>query len=237
MDELPRVVAIGGPLQGREYPVDNVIFTMGRGKANSMQILWDASISRRHARILLHAGLMWLEDLRSVNGTFLLTPEGRQINLKPGEPQLLLNSSTFSLGKFACFEVLGTVESSFEAHCVIEAQVDRWIQDMQVRLAMLPSEDCSELLTKCELLEEKLQADHQVEDPLLIVARGIQNISETQAAKTAQLQISIQAPPPLPEDSPQNGDPSQLISLVNHLTAIIKTGQLRSVPEDLEAPS
>lgn len=237
MEDIPTIVAIRGPFQGREHPVDRQTYTLGRGKDNSLQIAWDVSISRRHARIVRHAGLIWLEDLASINGTSLTTPDGKQIDLQPHEPHLLLSTATFSLGKFADFEVLGTVASSYEAHCVIEAQMDRWIQAMQIRIPMLPQEDRCELLSDCMQLSEQLQSAQQAADTLLIAAWGLQALSDTRAANTAQVPLLLTTLPPLPVDLPPHEALSRLLSLVNRLAAYLDDSEPKCTPEDSEASS
>ena len=67
--ELPVLVAVQGPLDGRRWEIrDEVI--IGRGPDCDIQID-DRQVSRNHARISLRDGMVELEDLGSKNGTFL----------------------------------------------------------------------------------------------------------------------------------------------------------------------
>jgi pSer/pThr/pTyr-binding forkhead associated (FHA) protein len=56
----------------------------------------DAGVSRRHARIRILSGDWWIEDLNSVNGTFL----NRQ-RLNPDQPMPLNHGDEVRLGKLA----------------------------------------------------------------------------------------------------------------------------------------
>lgn len=54
---------------GQVYDLGDVC-AVGRGEANQVQLA-DDHISRRHAELVLRAGLVWLRDLGSSNGTFV----------------------------------------------------------------------------------------------------------------------------------------------------------------------
>ena len=60
-------------------------FDIGRDARDGMT-LRDPEVSRRHARVSGHAGVAYLEDLRSSNGTFVNERRVRQaIELHPGD--------------------------------------------------------------------------------------------------------------------------------------------------------
>ena len=73
-------------LVGREYPLDRPCL-IGRAEECDI-VLKDTSVSRRHARLTQRDEHYWLEDLNSVNLTYLnnqrLTPD-RPAPLKDGD--------------------------------------------------------------------------------------------------------------------------------------------------------
>src|SRR5690242_1202122 len=64
------IVGRGGPLAGRVYGSDGQPFTIGRGDGCGV-LLPLAEISRKHGRVRYQAGRFWIEDLQTLNGTWL----------------------------------------------------------------------------------------------------------------------------------------------------------------------
>ncbi len=56
----------------------------------------DPTVSRKHAKMTVKSGELYLRDLGSTNGTYV---EGRKLN--PGEDIKLYNNKDFLLGKVA----------------------------------------------------------------------------------------------------------------------------------------
>jgi diguanylate cyclase (GGDEF)-like protein len=71
------VVQIHGPNLGKKYTLQENEFTIGRGEDNHIVVDLD-SVSRKHARILRRQGQVFMEDLRSTNGTYLNDQEVKQ---------------------------------------------------------------------------------------------------------------------------------------------------------------
>jgi hypothetical protein len=69
----------------RAVQIDEAEALLGRARGNTVRIP-SAEVSRRHCRLLLRDGLVMVEDLGSVNGTFL---NGRRIHdteyVRPGD--------------------------------------------------------------------------------------------------------------------------------------------------------
>lgn len=79
-----RLVAEGGPYDGRVYSLAPGILSVGRAVDNDL-VYDDPSLSRRHARVIREAGKMEVEDLGSSNGTYV---NGRKIGragVNPGD--------------------------------------------------------------------------------------------------------------------------------------------------------
>lgn len=86
-----RAVIVEGPDTGHEAPLDTAPVTFGRG-ADCTMPLADEYISTQHARLRLHEGQWYVEDLGSTNGTYV----GNQ-RLTRSTPVTL--KSKFRLGK------------------------------------------------------------------------------------------------------------------------------------------
>jgi two-component system, cell cycle response regulator len=71
------VVQIHGPNLGKKYTLQENELTIGRGEDNHIVVDLD-TVSRKHARILRRQDQMFMEDLRSTNGTFLNNQEVKQ---------------------------------------------------------------------------------------------------------------------------------------------------------------
>lgn len=78
---MPSVLLLTGPSAGRRFEVVSEV-TIGRSPSCEIEID-DDKVSRRHARIFLREGQVWLSDLGSINGTLV---NGRRVK---GEARLL----------------------------------------------------------------------------------------------------------------------------------------------------
>ncbi|MGH8776959.1 MAG: FHA domain-containing protein FhaB/FipA [Jiangellaceae bacterium] len=65
-----RVVIIDGPDKDRAVPLERAPVTFGRGPECTMPLA-DEYVSTQHARLLLHEGQWYVEDLGSTNGTYI----------------------------------------------------------------------------------------------------------------------------------------------------------------------
>ncbi|MCS6816959.1 MAG: FHA domain-containing protein [Blastocatellia bacterium] len=88
---------------GREFPVTEAEVMIGRWDAEHgifPEIDLDeedpeAKVSRRHARIFYRDGRFWIEDLGSLNGTFV----NRGPRLRPGQARPLEHGDEIIVGK------------------------------------------------------------------------------------------------------------------------------------------
>jgi pSer/pThr/pTyr-binding forkhead associated (FHA) protein len=67
---MPKLLIRSGEKKGISYRVADQIITIGRDLSNTM-VLPDVSVSRMHARVIPKAKKYVIEDLGSVNGTFV----------------------------------------------------------------------------------------------------------------------------------------------------------------------
>jgi len=97
------VVVVRGGRLGREFPVTEAEVMIGRWDAERgifPDIDLDeedpeAKVSRRHARIFYRDGRFWIEDLGSLNGTFV----NRGPRLRPGQAAPLEHGDEIIVGK------------------------------------------------------------------------------------------------------------------------------------------
>src|ERR1041384_7592571 len=80
----PRLVAITGPLKGTTVSLADRETIIGRDPTNAVAIN-DPLVSRRHCSIRNRAGAMQVEDLESLNGTFVNGVPTRQKALEHGD--------------------------------------------------------------------------------------------------------------------------------------------------------
>lgn len=106
-----KLVILRGGTQGKEFTLDGEIISIGRwdpdgGAFPEIDLTNDdieAKISRKHSRILVKDGTYMLEDMGSLNGTYI----NRGPRLVPGEPQEIRDGDEVIMGKtFFRFEIL-----------------------------------------------------------------------------------------------------------------------------------
>jgi len=65
-------VVISGPMKGQKYLVElDSPFLIGRGKSAVIDILYDPTVSRKHAIIYFNKNNFYIRDLNSTNGTYV----------------------------------------------------------------------------------------------------------------------------------------------------------------------
>ena len=109
-----KLVILRGGTQGKEFVLDSESTSVGRwdpdgGAFPEIDLTNDdieAKISRKHARILYQDGAFLLEDMGSLNGTYI----NRGPRLVPGESQEIKHEDEVIMGKtFFRFEILDDV--------------------------------------------------------------------------------------------------------------------------------
>ena len=93
----PLLSVTGGPASGRVVPIDLKGVRIGRDPANEMHID-DPEVSRHHARVILHNGVVWVQDAGSRNGVFVngTRVSGNQ-QVGPGD-QIVIGAHEFVVG-------------------------------------------------------------------------------------------------------------------------------------------
>jgi hypothetical protein len=85
------LIRSGGGREGETIDLDLDVLTIGRSPHSDL-FLDDVTVSRHHARVLRDEGGFWVEDLNSLNGTY--------VNRKRIEQQRLLDGDELQIGKF-----------------------------------------------------------------------------------------------------------------------------------------
>lgn len=95
------LVMEAGPTPGKVYPLPSEVITLGRETDNTLPID-SPKISRHHAQLKLSpSGVVILEDLKSLNGTFI---EGQPVT----EPCQIFPNETFMLADAIRFRLVDT---------------------------------------------------------------------------------------------------------------------------------
>ena len=81
---MAKLVILNQGMTGRAFDVNVDRATVGRVEENTFQIA-DASVSSRHAEILLQGSDLLIRDLNSTNGTFINGEKISEAVLKPGQ--------------------------------------------------------------------------------------------------------------------------------------------------------
>jgi Nif-specific regulatory protein len=89
----PKLAAIAGPLAGQTFPLGHQALTIGRDRANSVQ-LRDPAVSRLHCKVEPADGRFRVRDLASRCGTFVNSLPVRQKLLEEGD-KITLGTSVF----------------------------------------------------------------------------------------------------------------------------------------------
>ena len=81
---MAKLVILNQGMTGRTFDLNVDRTTVGRVEENTFQIA-DASVSSRHAEILLHGSEILVRDLNSTNGTFINGEKISEAVFKPGQ--------------------------------------------------------------------------------------------------------------------------------------------------------
>src|SRR6267378_6170886 len=80
----PRLAAIAGKLKGTIFPLHDEPVVIGRETAAEL-CLADRAVSRRHSRVEQKGDQFWIDDLQSLNGTFVNDVPVKQRALHHGD--------------------------------------------------------------------------------------------------------------------------------------------------------
>jgi Nif-specific regulatory protein len=124
----PRLVAVAGPLKGQSFTLTEDETPVGRESASRI-CLSDPSVSRRHCVIKLEGELFKINDLESLNGTFVNDVPVKERFLEHGD-RVRIGDHTFS---FLLHE--GDIPSSSNTVLLDEGKIVTGANTLQVRIA------------------------------------------------------------------------------------------------------
>jgi hypothetical protein len=197
MESAPLLTALTGPDEKKFYSLDQPEIALGRDSGNSIPILWDSSVSRKHARIFQRAGLFWIEDLGSTNRTYISMLEGEEREISPHAPALLLEGSRLRLGKKACFQVRGLFASYDKSGQQVMRLLHTQLYDFYVGLENWSTTVRVSRDEWIQNLETRLYTARDEGELLKIASEDAQEFFPD-LGKTVI--VTIDALPPLPED-------------------------------------
>jgi len=129
MKGKPKLVVLGGPMDGLEFDIDKPQMTIGRRDDQDVCLPLDPAVSRRHARLTVDEGEHWLEDAGSTYGTFVADSEDKiegRVKITPG--------TTFRLGPQTTLKlIIEDVEEKIVRHA------DRLMRRLGERLPQVPA--------------------------------------------------------------------------------------------------
>ena len=96
------LIGVAGPAKGFRFLLDSNEATIGREIGTNIS-LDDVTVSRKHARILSENGVHEIEDLKSLNGTY--------VNAVSISTQILSQGDEIQIGKFRFNFFTGKVNS------------------------------------------------------------------------------------------------------------------------------
>lgn len=85
------LIGVSGPGKGFRFLLDNDVNAIGRDPKNDIS-LDDVTVSRTHARITARNGVYTIEDLKSLNGSY--------VNAASVSQSILNNGDEIQIGKF-----------------------------------------------------------------------------------------------------------------------------------------
>ncbi|MHB0977613.1 MAG: FHA domain-containing protein [Candidatus Aquicultorales bacterium] len=80
----PSLVVTKGPVLGQRFDIIKGEVTLGRDPGNDI-FLDDVTVSRKHARIMIEKGSLLIEDVGSLNGTYVNNQRVEKRNLSDGD--------------------------------------------------------------------------------------------------------------------------------------------------------
>lgn len=81
---MPRLIAIKGADEGRQFPLDSDVLSAGRDSSSKIR-LTDTEVSRRHVEFVRTPDGYRVRDVGSANGTFVNDQSVRDVLLRPGD--------------------------------------------------------------------------------------------------------------------------------------------------------
>ena len=125
------LVVTEGPMVGERYTLVNIISTLGRASGNTV-VLESAQISRLHAQIRLQPTGVMIDDMGSINGTFV---NGRRLTA----PHPLSSGDLIRFAEFATLQYVAQDPSGAEGSVATRPVISTARIDDRSEVASTPS--------------------------------------------------------------------------------------------------
>lgn len=136
---------ISGKYQGGEFPISpDKPIVVGRSSDLDMVLVEDM-VSRKHARIAMQTGEVWIEDLGSTNGTFVNGEKIKRAKLKEGDRVLIGTSILKLIASDVASDPKNTTEARKNLENVAEARRTMAGRSMSGSLEEIPLPDLLQL--------------------------------------------------------------------------------------------
>ena len=151
---MPRLYVLEGPMKGHTFDLEKSSIFLGRSSDNDIQIE-DGAISRTHLKIFGIGEMLFIEDLKSTNGTFingeLVVPgEGFEVG---EEDTISIGNSVIRFGEILSVQDTATPEEEYE-----KERKERRSRSMRdLTLIYKVSELLKQSLTNDEMLQKVLE--------------------------------------------------------------------------------
>jgi predicted component of type VI protein secretion system len=231
---LPTLTVIAGPHEGKTVPLPQQRVIIGRDPSDDVALRRDASVSRHHARISRRAGLLWIEDLDSRNGTFVTLDGGGERRLRSNQPALLLEGTEIRLGPRTRLGITQVQISQDQAVRELLGQLRRYVRSIYLNLPQLDpaarEAECAHLAA----LEARLETAADETTLLHHVADALSEASLVTAETVVGSGRAVpDGLPPLPEELPEPDTAGRVPSLLNlFITDIRECLNFEEPPDD-----
>lgn len=192
--EKPKLVVLGGPMDGLAFDLDKSVLRLGRGDDNEIFLPLDPTISRHHAQLLVKEGEYSLEDVGSTHGTFVGGSEERIA----GPVQIQLGN-IFRVGRCTSLKLL-LVDSEKK----LVQRASRFVQSLHRHLPEVPQDKWAALKAQIVGILRKLENVKSKAELYGVLQEMTAAIAAAVGEKILfGLPVSPESPPPPPPDLPE----------------------------------
>jgi len=226
-----KMTALKGALEGQVFVLDGDELTVGRAGDNDIVILDDRNVSRHHCRIFEHNIALWVEDLNSSNGTFILKPGLSTTKLSPDQPALLFENSLITVGENQ-FQVSELAQYQHEVFGTVGFQFQEMLADINEVQPDWSENKKSDYQAALLDLEDQIKKATSEKELLGIIAKEIQKLSSIFMDSESMEQTIMFDPSLVLPEFPENLLESSEDEWVDSIRNIFITDIKRCLPDE-----
>jgi len=237
MDKIAKckISVLNGTLEGQTFFLEESEITFGRERDNDIVIFNDRNVSRHHCRIFEHNEAIWIEDLKSSNGTFVLKPGLSSTQLAPHQPTIVFENTIITLGSNQ-FQISELAQYQHDALGTVGFQFQEMLADMNEIQPGWSEEKKSAYQAALLELEDHIKNATSERELLGIIANEIQKLSSLFMQSDSLEQTIVFDPALVLPDLPENLSKPAEDAWVDSIRNIFITDIKRCLPEDEERP-